>query len=179
MQVATTTTSIELGINLRSAGDITIFLTVGMCPAISVVRHDISEQFSWPQHVADIFRQLSRPLPKHLASDVFQTSLPLATREILQDALQSPTLALEDIQDVHNEDGRPVVDVIDSVLTAVRMVKAASSFGRRRQQARISWTSLIAFLGITVPEDVFIACGRIFRYIYFYSDMFTGKMYRS
>ena len=134
-----------------------------MCAAISVVRHDISEQYPWPQRVADVFHQLSRPLPKHLASDVFQTSLPPATRGMLQDALQSPVLALEDVQDVHNEDGRPVIDVVDSVLTSVRMVKKASSFGRRQQQARISWTSLIAFLGMTVSEDVFIACGRIFQ----------------
>ena len=128
-----------------------------MCAAIRVVRHDLSEEYLWPQHVANIFDQLSRPLPKYLASDVFQTALPSSTREMLQVALQSPTVALEDAQDAYNEDGRPVTDVVDSVLSSVRMVKAASSFGRRQKQARLSWTSLIGLLGITMSEDVFIA----------------------
>lgn len=147
---------------------------------IRVVRHDISEQYLWPQHVADIFHQLSRPLPKHLASDVFQTPLPPATRRILQDALQSPMVALEDVQDVYNEHGRPVTDVVDSLMTSVRMVQAASSFGRQQQQARTSWKSLIAFFGMAMSEDVFIACGRVFQYFTFYADVFTlGKMYGS
>ena len=132
-------------------------LTVLMCAAVSVVRHDLGEEYPWPQHVADILHQLSRPLPKHLASDVFQTPLPPATRTMLQIALQSPMVALEDPQDVYNENGRPVTDVVDSVLSSVRMVKAASSFEMRQKQARLSWTSLIGFLGMTMSEDVFIA----------------------
>ena len=64
--------------------------------------------------------------------------LPLVSRRILQEALQSPMVALEDAQDVYNEGGRPVTDVVDSVLSSVRMVQAASSFGRRQQQARVS-----------------------------------------
>ena len=134
-------------------------LTVRMCAAISVVRHDLSEEHLWPQCVADIFHQLSRPLPKDLASDGFQTALPPATRRMLQVALQSPMVVLEDAQDVYNKDGRSVTDVVDSVLSSVRMVQAAKYFGKRQQQVRLSWTSLIRLLGMTVSEDVFIACG--------------------
>ena len=146
--------------------------------SIRLVRHDLSEEYLWPRHVIDIFHQLSRPLPKDLASDVFQAPLPPATRRILQEALQSHMVALEDAQDVYNEGGRPVTDVVDSVLSSVRMVQAASSSGRRQQQARFSWKSLIGFLGMTVSDDLFIACGRMFQYFSVYSDNFAGKMYR-
>ena len=144
--------------------------------SIRLVRHDLSEEYLWPRHVTDIFHQLSRPLPKDLASDVFQAPLPPATRRILQEALQSPPwVALEDAQDVYNEGGRPVTDVVDSVLSSVRMVQAASSFGRRQQQARVSWKSLIAFLGMTVSDDVFIACGRLFQYLVSILTILQGR----
>ena len=86
---------------------------------VRAISHDVNEDL-WPQRVADKFHQSSRALPKHIASDVFQTLLPPATRRMLQDALLSPssTLALEDVQDTYTEDARPVTNVVDSVLSS-------------------------------------------------------------
>ena len=90
---------------------------------IRLIRHDLSENYLRPRHVTDIFHQLLRPLLKDLALDVFQTPLLPATRRILQEAQQSPMVAVEDVQDVYNEGGRPVTDVVDSVLPSVQMVQ--------------------------------------------------------
>jgi hypothetical protein len=125
-----------------------------MSIVLEVVRHDVTDECAWPQDVSDIFHHFSRPLPKLLASNEFQLALPLRTREMLETALQSPALMLEDEESFFWE-GRPVTDAVDTILSSVRMVKAASSFGRGREQARLSWTTLIMMLGITISENVY------------------------
>ena len=127
-----------------------------MSIVLEVVRHDISDEYAWPKDVSELFHRFSRPLPKHLASNELQTILPPRTQEILETALQSSALVLED-EESDREEARPVSDVIDTILTSVRMVRAASAFGRGQEQARLSWTTLITMLGIAISENVYFA----------------------
>ena len=129
-----------------------------MSIALEVVRHDITDEYPWPQDVAELFRSYSRPLPKLLASNEFQTVLPPRTREILETALQSPVVALEDEENEILE-AILVTDVVDTILSSVRMVRAASAFGRGPEQARFSWTTLITTLGIAISDSVYFAYG--------------------
>jgi len=131
---------------------------------LQVVRHNISDEYPWPQDVSDLFRRFSRPLPERLMSNEFQNELPPRTREMLQEALHSPGLVLEN----ENEKARPVTDVIETVLSSVRIVRAASAFGRGEEQARFSWTSLITILGITISENVYLAYGIRVSFSLFY-----------
>jgi hypothetical protein len=77
---------------------------------------------------------------------------------VLKEALQSPFLTLEDEESDYGET-RPVTDLIDNVLSSVRVVRAASAFGRAEEQARFSWTSLIIMLGIAISENTHLAYG--------------------
>ena len=129
-----------------------------MSIALEVIRHDIKDEHAWPADVSDLFNQFSRPLPKLLASNEFQNALPLRTREILEQVFNSSVLVLEDGKSDYGE-ARPVTDVVDTILSSVRMVRAASAFGRGQQQARLSWTSLITMLGIAISEKVYFAYG--------------------
>jgi hypothetical protein len=70
------------------------------------------------------------------------------------EALESPLFTLEGEESTGNSQIM-VSDVVDSVLSCVRMVKTASSFGNGAEQARISWISVLTILGIAM-EDVFI-----------------------
>jgi hypothetical protein len=125
---------------------------------VEVVHHDITDEYPWPQDVSELFHRFSRPLPRLLASNEFQKALPFRTREILETALQSPSLVLEDEEGDWGET-RPVTDVVDTILSSVRMVRAASGFGRGGEQARLSWTSMITTLGIAISESVYFAYG--------------------
>ena len=127
-----------------------------MSIVLEVVRHDITDDYAWPKDVSELFHRLSRPLPKLLASNEFKNALPFRTREILETALHSPVLVLED-EESNCGETRPVTDVVDTVLSSVRMVRAASAFGRGQQQARLSWTSLITMLGIAISEKVYFS----------------------
>ena len=149
-----------------------------MSTTLEVVRHDITDEYLWPSDVFELFRQFSQPLPKLLASDAFQTVLPLRTLEMLAEALKSPALVLEDRKG-DREGARPVTDVVDTILSSVWKVRAASAFGRGEGQARSSWTSLITMLGITISKNVYIAYGRIFLFSYTFDALFTGKTLRS
>jgi len=64
-----------------------------MSIVLGVVRHGINEEYAWLPEVSELIRRFSRPLPKCLACNDFHNSLPLRTREILEEALQSPVLA--------------------------------------------------------------------------------------
>ncbi len=83
-------------------------------------------------------------------------SLSPGAQEMLEEVMRSPVLLKE--SDTNTQKERPVTEVVDTVLSCVRMVKAASSFSSSRhcQQARASWRSLIAALGIAILEDVLI-----------------------
>jgi hypothetical protein len=127
-----------------------------MPDTVDVVRHNITDEYSWPQDVAQLIQEWSRPLPKRLASDDFKNILPPATRRTLEEVLQSPKLKLE-TNDINEGKAMPVTDVIDTMLSSVRKVRAACSFGRGQQQARMSWTSIISALGMAISEDVFLS----------------------
>ena len=133
---------------------------------LEVVRHDITDEYAWPQDVSELFRRLSQPLPKLLACNKFQTALPLRTREMLETALQSLDAMLEDEIRDYGE-ARSVTDVVDTILSSVRMVRTASAFGSGQQQARLSWTSLITMLGIAIPDNIYFSYGANFRHIFF------------
>jgi len=148
-----------------------------MSIVLEVVRHGITDEYPWPQDVSDLFHCLSRPLPKLLASNQFQMALTRRTREMLETALQSSTLVLEDEENSYGE-VIPVTDVVDAVLSSVRMVKAASAFGRGGEQAQFSWTTLITMLGMTISEKVYIAYGTdvfclfcLFQFIIYSEDI--------
>jgi hypothetical protein len=125
-----------------------------MLPAPEVVIHDIKETEYWPKDVVDLLSQLSRPLPKHIESDEVRNRLSPGVRQVYDEALLSSILALEDNADEWL--GRPVTDVIDTVLSIVQ-AKAAESSCNPHQQWRTSWISLITILGIAISEDVFIS----------------------
>jgi len=129
-----------------------------MSIVLEVVRHDITDEYAWPQDVSDIFHCFSQPLPRLLASNEFQSVLPPRTREMLGIALRSSALILED-EECDFRQARPVIDVVDAILTSVRMVRAASAFGRGGEQARFSWTTLITMLGIAISESVYFVYG--------------------
>src|SRR6202166_907553 len=126
-------------------------LLLFMSIALEVVRHDVTDEYAWPLEVSELFRRFSGPLPKHLARNDFQNLLPLRTREILSEALQSPVLVLED----EESETRPVTDIIDTVLSSVRKVRAASAFRRGQEEARRSWISLITMLGFATSQNVY------------------------
>ena len=126
-----------------------------MTIVLEVVRHDNTDEYTWPQDVSELFRRLSRPLPKLLACNEFQTPLPLHTRGMLKTALQS--LELDETNDFG--EARPVTDVVDTILSSVRMVRAASGFGSGQQQARLSWTSLITMIGMAIPDNIYFSYG--------------------
>src|SRR5260221_4388885 len=136
--------------------------------SVEVVHHSITDEYAWPQGVSDLFHRFSRPLPKLLASDEFQTDLPLHARELLLTALESPALVLED----EERDARTVTDVIDTILSSVRVVRAASAFGieRGHEQARLSWTALITMLGIAISENVYFAYDADVLCLHFFSN---------
>jgi len=69
-------------------------LLLSMSIVLGVVRHGINEEYAWLPEVSELIRRFSRPLPKCLACNDFHNSLPLRTREILEEALQSPVLPL-------------------------------------------------------------------------------------
>ncbi len=126
-----------------------------MLAAPKVIIHDIKEKEYWPKDVVDLLSQLSRPLPKHIQTDEVRNRLSPGACQVYEEALLSPILALED-----NADGwlgRPVTDVIDTVLSIVQMAKAAGSSCNPHQQWRTSWISLITILGIAISEGVFIS----------------------
>jgi len=126
-----------------------------MLPAPKVIIHDITETQYWPKDVVDLLSQLSRPLPKHIESDEVRNRLSPGARQVHEEALLSSILVLEDNADEWL--GRPVTDIIDTVLSIVQMAKAAESSCNPHQQWRTSWISLITILGITISEDVFIS----------------------
>ena len=134
-----------------------------MTIVLEVVRHDITDEYTWPQDVSELFRRLSRPLPKLLACNEFQAALPLHTRGMLETALQS--LELED-ETSDSGEARPVTDVVDTILSSVRMVRAASRFGNGQQQARLSWTSLITMIGMAIPDNIYFSYGPNYRRIF-------------
>ncbi len=122
--------------------------------APEVVIHDIKEPMICPQDVFEILSRLSQPLPMHLTSDEVRQVIS-CTQDMYEEALRSPFLSLDNKND--DRPGRPVTDVLDTALSSVRMVKAASSFSNERRQSRTSWISLLALLGIAISEDVFIS----------------------
>jgi hypothetical protein len=126
-----------------------------MLPAPQVLIHDIKETEYRPKDVVDLLSQLSRPLPKHIQSDDVRNRLSPGARQVYEEALLSSNLVLEDNADEWL--GRPVTDVIDTVLSIVQMAKAAESVCNPHQQWRTSWISLITILGIAISEDVFIS----------------------
>ena len=132
-----------------------------MPDTVDVVRHDITDEYPWPQDVAELIQEWSRPLPKRLASDDFKNIIPPATRRTLEQALRLPNLKLE-TNDTNDGPPMPVTDVIETVLSSVRKVRAACSFGRGQEEARMSWTALILALGMAISEDVFLAYESIF-----------------
>jgi hypothetical protein len=152
-----------------------------MSVALQVVRHNFTDEYAWPQDVAELSCRFSRPLPKLLASNEFQMVLPLRTREMLDMALQSPVVVLED-EKGEIEETRPVTDVIDTILSSVRMVRAASAFGSGtgHEQARLSWTTLITMLGIAISDSVYFAYGTSLYFMFSFSNISsTGKTYPS
>jgi hypothetical protein len=126
-----------------------------MLPAPQVLIHDIKETEYWPKDVVDLLSQLSRPLPKHIQSDDVRNRLSPGARQVYEEALLSSILVLEG--DADEWLGRPVTDVIDTVLSIVQMAKEAESSCNPHQQWRTSWISLITILGIAISEDVFIS----------------------
>lgn len=131
-----------------------------MLPAPNVIFHDIEKQESIARNVTDILGQLSHPLPKLLTADDVRERLSPGALEMYDEVLRSPSLVLEE-SSIQSHIGRPVTDILDTVLSCVRMVKAASSFSPTRlfQQSKSSWVSLISVLGIAISEDVFILYG--------------------
>ena len=133
-----------------------------MLLAPNVVIHSIEDQELCTHNVFKLLVQLSRSLPKHLASDEVRESLSPGAQDMLEEVIRSPVLVLEE-SDTNTQKERPVTEVVDTVLSCVRMVKAASSFSSSRhcQQARASWRSLITTLGIAILEDVLILYGLV------------------
>ena len=72
------------------------------------------------------------------------------------------------LEDEESECGepRPVTDVIDTVLSSVQMVRAASAFRRGGQQARFSWTTLITMLRVAISENIYFAYGSNILYYF-------------
>jgi len=133
-----------------------------MLLAPNVVIHSIDDQELCTHNVFKFLAQLSRPLPKHIASDEVREMLSPGAQEVLEEVIRSPVLVLEE-SDTNTQKERPVTEVTETVLSCVRMVKAASSFSSSRhcQQARASWRSLITALGIAILEDVLILYGLV------------------
>ena len=123
-----------------------------MTPEVLV--HDFSAG-SFPKDVAELLAQLSRPLPQIFVSNEVKVALSPGVREIYEEALRTPGLSLEK-DNVDSHQGRPVTDVIDTVLSCARMVRTATTFSDGLQQARRSWISLLSLLGFAISEDIFI-----------------------
>ena len=92
---------------------------------------------------------------------------------MLQETLHSPGIVLEN----ENGEARPVTDVIETVLSSVRVVRAASAFGRGEEQARFSWTSLITILGITISENVYLAYGIQISFFFVLMNHLQGRCF--
>ena len=121
-----------------------------------VLVHDFAAD-SFPKCVTELLAQFSRPLPQRFASNEVKVALSPGVREIYEEVLQTPSLFLEkDDISIDSHPGRPVTDVVDTVLSCVRMVRTATTFPDGLQQARISWISLLSLLAFAISEDIFI-----------------------
>src|SRR6266568_3570547 len=98
-----------------------------------VLVHDFSTD-RFPKHVAELLAQFSRPLPQRLASDQVRVALSPGVRKMYEEALQTPCLSF-DKGNIDDHPGRPVTDVIDTVLSCVRMVRTATTLSDGLQQA--------------------------------------------
>ena len=139
-----------------------------------VLLHEFSAD-SFPKHVAELLAQFSRPLPQRLASNEVKVALSPGVQELYEEALQTPSLSLEKGNvGIDSHTGRPVTDVVDTVLSCVRMVRTATTFSDGLQQARISWISLLSLLGFAISEDIFILYVFYF-FVYFVFNVSSVK----
>jgi len=99
-----------------------------------------------------------------------KVALSPGVREIYEEALRTPGLSLEK-DNIDSHQGRPVTDVIDTVLSCARMVRTATTFSDGIQQARRSWISLLSLLGFAISEDIFIL------YVFYLLAYFLFKVY--
>jgi hypothetical protein len=120
------------------------------------IPHDIKAHTDWPEQFSEISHQLFRPFPQSVSSNAHDCRrfLSLGSWESYEEALASSLFAVKD----EDTQGRPVADVIDSVLSCVMMVKVATSVcaSRGHKQARLSWISLLTQLGIAISDDVIL-----------------------
>lgn len=139
-----------------------------MLTAPEVIIHDIRDRDRYPEGVLEVLAQLMCPFPKILTSnDALQHLSPFGL-QMYKDARRSSIFVLEKGEGSHKgRIGRPVTDVIDTVLTSVCMEQALVDKPqcKRRDHSRSIWSSIITTLGIANGQNAFILydiCNLIF-----------------
>jgi hypothetical protein len=131
-----------------------------MLTAPEVVIHNIKDRGRYPDDVLELLSQLMCPFPKYLTSNEVQERLSPFGRQMYDEALRSPIFVLEKGKDSKKgRIGRPVTDVIDTVLTSVCTEKALVDKPecQRRDHSRSIWTSTIAFLAFAIGKSAFVS----------------------
>jgi len=106
---------------------------------MNIVVHDADHTDQWPTDVADIWRSLSCPLPKHLASKVVQECLSPGVSELYEKVLESLPQDFEDQVETESSGGK-IGDVVDTILSCARMARTTHSFNKQ-DEARSGWIS--------------------------------------
>jgi len=128
-----------------------------MDDAMNIVAHDVDHTDQWPTDVADIWRSLSCPLPKHLASKVVQECLSPGVSELYEEVLEFLPLDFEDQVETESSGGK-IGDVVDTILSCARMARTTHSFNKQ-DEARSGWISVLTVLGIAISNDALILYG--------------------
>lgn len=136
---------------------------VGFLPMLTapeVIIHDIKDRDRYPEDVLELLSQLMCPFPKHLTSNEVRGRLSPFGRQMYDEALRSPIFVLEKGKDSQKgRIGRPVTDVVDSVLTSVCMEKALVDKPecKRGDHSTSIWTSMFAFLAFAIGQSAFFS----------------------
>jgi len=126
-----------------------------MCPAPEPIIHHINCTDDWPEIISNFYPLFTRPCPKNLISDDVRNAFSRGASAMYDELLLSPLLKVEDRNPADKTDTK-IADILDILLSSVQLAKSTIFLPSGEVELRSSWTSIIAFLGIALSEDVFI-----------------------